>query len=63
MSEPKPKRDLDERVSIPLPPEDAIRALLKVDPNSEPVADDVPDELEDAARQNAEYPGDETNEG
>lgn len=33
----KPKRDLDERVAIPLDPEEAIRALLKVDPGSEPV--------------------------
>ena len=30
---------------------------------SEPVDDDVPDELEEAARQETEYPGDETDEG
>jgi hypothetical protein len=36
VSKPKPKRDLDERVSIPLSPEEAIKALLKVDPESEP---------------------------
>ena len=33
------------------------------DPNSEPVEDDVPHELEEAASQNAEYPADETDEG
>ena len=33
------------------------------DPKSEPVEDDVPDELEEAARQEAEYPADETDEG
>ena len=27
----------DERVSLPLDPETALRALLKVDPDSEPV--------------------------
>jgi hypothetical protein len=37
MSEPKPKRDMDERHSLPVDdPEEAIRALLKVDPASEP---------------------------
>jgi hypothetical protein len=28
----------EDRVSIPLDPEEALRALLKVDPDSEPVA-------------------------
>lgn len=40
MGEPtrKPKRDLDERHSLPVEdPEEAIRALLKVDPKSERV--------------------------
>ncbi|MEX2254596.1 MAG: hypothetical protein WEC34_04080 [Acidimicrobiia bacterium] len=32
----KPKRDLDEPVVIPLDPEDAIRALMQVDPEGEP---------------------------
>lgn len=32
----KPNPDLDERISIPLDPELAIRALLKVDPDAEP---------------------------
>jgi hypothetical protein len=38
----KPKSapvDPDERVKIPLDPEEALRALLKVDPNAEPVPD------------------------
>jgi hypothetical protein len=30
----KPKHDMDERVSIPLDPEEALRALLKVEPES-----------------------------
>lgn len=30
----------DQRVSIPLNPEIALRALLKVDPDSEPVTTD-----------------------
>ncbi len=29
------KRDRDERVAIPLDPEEALRGLLKVDPESE----------------------------
>lgn len=37
--------------------------MSEVDPKREPVEDDVPDELEEAAAQNAEYPGDETDEG
>lgn len=41
--ERKPKRDLDERTAIPLDPEEAIRALMKVDPESEPVEDDPED--------------------
>ncbi|MEX2269357.1 MAG: hypothetical protein WEA75_11805 [Acidimicrobiia bacterium] len=32
----KPKRDLDERVVIPLDPERAMRALLNVDPDAAP---------------------------
>jgi hypothetical protein len=28
--------ELDERVELPLDPEEALRALLKVDPESEP---------------------------
>lgn len=35
---PKP----DEPVAIPLDPETALRALLKVDPESEPAAEDEP---------------------
>lgn len=34
----------DERVSLPLPPEVAIPALLQVDPESEPVEGDESDE-------------------
>ena len=34
------ERDRDERVSLPLDPEVALRALLKVDPEAEP-DDDV----------------------
>ena len=41
-SKPKPKRGLDERTAIPLDPEEAIRALLQVDPESEP-ADGKPE--------------------
>jgi hypothetical protein len=33
---PKPNPDLDERISIPLDPELAIRALLQVDPDAPP---------------------------
>ena len=35
----KPNPEMDERVSIPLDPELAIRALLKVDPDAEPAED------------------------
>jgi hypothetical protein len=41
----KPNPNMDERVAIPLDPELAIRALLKVDPDAEP-ADDAVDETE-----------------
>jgi hypothetical protein len=34
----------DDRLAIPLDPEEALRALLKVDPDSEPVNDDGKDE-------------------
>jgi hypothetical protein len=30
----------DDRVNLPLDPEDALRALLAVDPESEPAEDD-----------------------
>jgi hypothetical protein len=35
----KPNPDMDERVKIPLDPELAIRALLRVDPDAEPAPD------------------------
>jgi len=34
------QHDEDERVAILLDPEDALRALLKVDPQAKPVDDD-----------------------
>jgi hypothetical protein len=34
--QPPAKKDRDERVSIPLDPEEALRGLLEVDPESEP---------------------------
>ena len=36
------KRDMDERVAIPLDPETALRELLKVDPDAEPADVDKP---------------------
>jgi hypothetical protein len=36
--DPTPE-ELDERVELPLDPEEALRALLKVDPESEPSED------------------------
>jgi len=38
----KPNPDMDERISIPLDPELAIRALLRVDPDAPPVDDEPP---------------------
>jgi len=35
-----PNPDLDERISIPLDPELAIRALLKVDPEADEAVDE-----------------------
>jgi hypothetical protein len=56
-SETPEKRDRDEPVSLaPLDPEEALRGLLAVKP-------DGPPEVEDAARQEAEYPADESDEG
>jgi len=40
----KPDKD---RVSIPLEPEEALRALLKVDPDAEPEKQDDPAERRD----------------
>lgn len=37
MTEGKSTKHPDERVRIPLGPEEALRGLLKVDPESEPV--------------------------
>jgi len=39
MMHPTPEQR-DERVSLPLDEETALRALLKVDPDAEPVCDD-----------------------
>jgi hypothetical protein len=41
----KRSEEKDERVALPLEPEDALRALLAVDPESEPT-DDGADEDE-----------------
>jgi hypothetical protein len=39
MTHPTPEQR-DERVSLPLDEETALRALLKVDPNAEPITQD-----------------------
>jgi hypothetical protein len=39
----KPNPDMDERIAIPLDPELAIRALLRVDPDAEPAEDAQPE--------------------
>jgi hypothetical protein len=44
--QPKP----EERVSIPLDPEEALRALLKVDPDAPPIAPKGRDKPSDAAQ-------------
>ena len=33
----KPKMDLDERIAVPVPAEELVKAVLEVDPDSEPV--------------------------
>ena len=38
---PKPERADEDRVSIPPDPEDALKALLKVDPDAEPAKSDA----------------------
>ena len=43
------KRDRDERTSLPLDPEEALRALLRIDPNAEPEQDDEREEDEKGA--------------
>ena len=40
----KPNPEMDELISIPLDPELAIRALLKVDPDAEPADGSAPSE-------------------
>jgi hypothetical protein len=44
--QPKP----EERVSIPLDPEEALRALLKVDPDAPPIAPKGRDKPSDTAQ-------------
>lgn len=39
MTHPTPEQR-DERVSLPLDPETAVRAFLQVDPDSDPVTED-----------------------
>lgn len=54
----------DEPVKIDLDPEEALRALLQVDPDSDPVAGEgVTQEAVDAAEQETQTPEDTTNEG
>jgi hypothetical protein len=36
---PPEKREREERVSIPLEPKEALRALLQVDPHAKPAED------------------------
>jgi len=51
MEQPHPTPEQrDERVSLPLDQEAALRALLKVDPGSEPVAQDDGPDLDRRAR-------------
>ncbi len=42
-----PKPDMDERVSIPLDPEDAMRALLRVDPDAPPAKPNADEPVEE----------------
>jgi len=52
----KPKaRDMDEPVSIPLDPEVALKALLKVDPDERAVREWIVDIM--AADESGDYPG------
>jgi len=70
MADTKPRHDPDERISIPLDPETALRGLLTVDPDSEPTAEKdralealrqaIPEELKligDTLRTHARYAG------
>jgi hypothetical protein len=49
MADTKRKYDMDERLSIPLDPETALRGLLQVDPDAEPVDPADADKLKQAA--------------
>ena len=54
----------DEPIKIDLDPEQALRALPQVDPESDPVAGEgATEEAVDAAEQEAQTPEDTTNEG
>ena len=55
--------DRDQPVTIPLDPVDARPAMLPVDPKTEPEDDTLEMELVESARQELEYPPDETDEG
>ncbi len=46
MAHAQPKRDMDERVTIPLDPEIALRELMKVAPEPEPAREAAADESE-----------------
>jgi len=39
VTDPKPERDMDERVSLPDDAEKVLRALVEVDPDDEPQGD------------------------
>lgn len=43
---PRPKRDMDDRVSIPLDPEEALRGLLAADPDEDDEDDDQESEAD-----------------
>ena len=54
---PMPKPEPDLRTKIDLPPEEAIKALLKVDPDSEPELSE--EEVSEAAQPNQPNQADE----
>jgi hypothetical protein len=54
----KPNPDMDERIAIPLDPELAIGALLRVDPDGPPAEDDAQaDEKQRKSSAASEPPG------
>ena len=54
MTQPAKKHDRDEKIKIPLDPEEALRGLLAVDPDAPPVAQNDDNDDDESLREQPE---------